>query len=91
MNKKTYLITMFVLLMFLLALKPLAPTAYNPNNDLWSYTTSAAGESVREINCVRPTPLSNYSCQVVTHSGGEVFGLGSTPQTALDNALNNLP
>ena len=86
--KTKIVIALFCLFLALSALKPFA---YNPNNDLWSYTTSAAGESVREINCVRPTPLSTYSCQVVTHSGGEGFGLGSTPQTALDNALNNLP
>jgi len=88
MNKRTFFVALFTVILILAAFKPLA---YNPNTDLWSYTTSAAGESVREINCVRPTPLSSYSCQVVTHSDGEAFGLGSTPQTALDNALNNLP
>jgi len=39
-------------------------------------------------------PISSpsvYSCQVVTHSGGEGFGLGVDPQTALGAALNNLP
>jgi len=82
---------MIVLFLLFFALSALKSVAYNPNNDLWSYTTSAAGESIREINCVRPTPSSTYSCQVVTHSGDEGFGLGSTPQTALDNALSNLP
>ena len=86
--KTKIMITLFCLFLILSALKPLA---YNPNNDVWSYATSAAGESIREINCLRPTPLSAYSCQVVTHSWSEGFGLGATPQQALDNALNNLP
>jgi len=82
---------MIILFCLFLTLSALKSVAYNPNNDVWSYATSSAGESIREINCVRPTPTSTYSCQVVTHSGGEGFGLGSTPQTALDNALSNLP
>ncbi len=86
--KTKIMIALFCLFLILSALKPLA---YNPNNDLWDYTTSAAGESVKEINCVRPTPTSTYSCQVITHSGSEGLGLGSTPQTALDAALYNLP
>lgn len=86
--KTKIMIVLFSLFLILSALKPLA---YTPNNDVWSYAQNSAGATLREINCVRPTPSSTYSCQVVTHSGGEGYGLGVTPQIALDAALNNLP
>jgi hypothetical protein len=91
MNRRSFITMLGALSALTLpAFKPLTPKATpTPANEVWDYAQSVAGGTLLELTIT--SPGGEGYCIVRDMYDNVGYGLGVTPQIALDAALAQLP